>query len=248
MEKSIFDGKKPPIFAMIVSDTIAGMKERIAPAISDGADVIGFQMEKLPLSERTCEKLKDLFAACGNLPIYITSYRGESNADLSEEERVEYMLKCLRCGATLGDVMGDLYHPEPTGMTFDATAAQRQKELVRKIHAMGKETLISTHTGTFLTSEELLRYARAQEERGTDIVKLVNYAETEAELVANMQTAGLFARELKKPYILLANGKECRPLRLSGVKKGVCAYLCRTVPEGEQPLVSTAKYWRDLDF
>ena len=230
---------------MIGNDTIAEMKERLSPAIADGADVIGFQMERLPLSERSDEKIKDLFAACKDLPIYITSYRGRNNADLSDEERVEYLLQCLSCGATLGDVMGDLYHPEPTGMTFDAVAVEKQKELICKIHAMGKEALISTHTGTFLKPEELLRYAKAQEERGTDIVKLVNYAQTEDELIANMQTADLFALELDKPYILLANGSECRPLRLSGVKKGVCAYLCRTAPTGEQPLVKTAKYWRD---
>ncbi len=245
MKTPFLNGKKPPIVAMIGGETAAQMKKTIATALADGADALGIQVEQLPPEERTDAILTDLFAACGDHPIYVTSYRGGNSETLSDEQITDYLLQCLSCGATLGDVMGDLYCPAPTGMTFDPTAAQRQTELIRQIHAMGKEVLISVHTHTFLPPEELLRYAQAQAERGTDIVKIVNFAEDEEQLVENLKTVKLFREKLQKPFLLLANKAECRPLRLAGPDRGVCMYLCRTVPAGEQPLVKTVKYWRD---
>lgn len=244
MGKSFFS-IPTPIIAMVTGDTVEVMKETAAKALADGADGIGFCMEMLTMEERTDEQITDLFRSCGDRPVYATCYRSSNSKGCTDDECVDYMMQCLRCGATLGDVMGDLYHIEPTGMTFDPEAAEKQKLLIEKIHAMGKEVLISTHTKKFLEPEEMLRYALGQQERGTDIIKLVGYAQDEEQLVANMKTVSLFKKELKKPFILLANGPMCKPLRLDGAAKGVCTYLCRTTPEGEQPLVSTAKFWRD---
>ena len=244
MKKSFFDYEKP-IIAMVAANDAAEMKALALNALTDGADVVGFCMEFLELEQRTDEILTDLFGSFGEHPVYVTCYRKVKSKGQTDDQCVDYLFQCLRCGATFGDVMGDLYCEEPTGMTFDETAAKKQTEVIEKIHAMGKETLISTHTKKFLTPEELLRYAKGQQARGTDLIKIVNYAATEEELVENMKTIKLFSENLEKPFVLLANGPECRPLRLDGAAKGACTFFCRTSETGEQPLVKTAKYWRD---
>ena len=52
---------------------------------------------------------KRIFSACAGRPRYVTSYRTGENIGMTDEECVELLLLALECGATLFDVMGDLY-------------------------------------------------------------------------------------------------------------------------------------------
>ena len=100
------------------------------------------------------------------------------------------------------------------------------------------------------TAEEVAKIALEQKRRGADVVKIVNFARTEDELMANLNTTYRLKKELNgTPFLYLANGAECRLLRQIGARLGVCMYLCVQnyigVSSKEQPLLRSMKIARD---
>ena len=125
--------EKPLLTAMILCSTAEECIEKIKASEADGAEAYGIQLCFLKKEYRTKEILKEIFHACNGKPIYITSYRHKESVDLTDDERVELLLLGLECGATLCDVMGDLYCQAPYELTYDEVAVQRQKELIAEI-------------------------------------------------------------------------------------------------------------------
>jgi 3-dehydroquinate dehydratase len=223
---------------MVNQPTIQADEAIICNALQDGAEAFCIQLEILRPEERTLEKLKKLFAACGNRPIYITAYR----EGLDEEGCVELMLRGLEAGATLIDIMGDLYHPEVTQMTFDEEAIAKQKALIDLIHSRGGEVLMSAHLRDYYDPDTVMKFAHAQAERGVDIVKIVSFAHTEEQMMANINLAHRMKKELDRPYLFLNSGEYGRLLRQIGPAFGVCMYLCMDsyhLPQNskEQPIL-----------
>ena len=163
---------------------------------------------------------------------------------------MELLLMGLRAGATLCDIMGDTFHPETDQLTFDTQAVEKQKELINKIHEMGGEVLISTHTSRYFTEEEVLSYARAQIERGADVVKIVSKANSEEEQMAALQIIHRLKKELDKPFLFLVGGTHTRLIRQIGPALGVCMYLCVQryfpVTAKAQPQLRATKAIRDF--
>lgn len=243
MKPSFVNIQRPLLTVMVSQNTVQADKAIIANALNGGADAFCLQLEHLRPEERTTEKLKDLFAACGGRPIYITAYR----EGLDDEGCVELMLRALDAGATLIDVMGDLYHPEPTQMTFDEQAVAKQKGLIDLIHARGGEVLMSAHFRDFIDADTVMKYAFAQQERGADIVKMVSFAHNEEQMMTNLELARRMKHELKSQYLFLNSGNCGRLLRHIGPALGVCMYLCqeRYNEPGLQPLLRSAREIRD---
>ena len=244
--------QKPLLVAMVEDSTPDEMICTILDSLYDGAEAFGIQLCKLKHEYRNEKTLKRIFSYCEGKPIYITSYRTAENKDLTDDECVEFLLMGLRAGATLCDVMGDLYHPEDDQLTFDPEAVEKQKQLIQKIHEMGGEVLISSHLSRYFDEEEILAYARAQIERGTDVVKIVNKSNSEDEQMANLQIAYRLKKELDKPYLFLAGGMHARLIRQIGPTLGVCMYLClnryRPVSTKAQPILRSTKQIRDNMF
>ena len=105
MKPTFLNHDKPILCAMVLCSTPEACIEKIKASVSDGAEAIGIQLEKLKREYRTPEVLRSIFAACGDLPIYATSYRGNESKGLSDEELVDFLLIALDAGATLIDVM-----------------------------------------------------------------------------------------------------------------------------------------------
>jgi len=249
MKATFVQYARPPITAMIVGATPEEMISEIVDALYDGADALGLQLCGLRKEYRNEETLREIFAACEGRPIYMTSYRGAHSVDLTDEERAELLLLGLKSGGTLCDVMGDLFHPEPHEMTFDEEAVAKQKALIDKIHEMGGEVLMSAHLHAFFEEEDIVRFAKAQVERGADVVKLVSFAQTEEQMMADVNIIHRLKKELDKPFLFLANGPWCRFIRQAGPALGVCMYLgvTRHKPSRtpEQPTVQALKAIRD---
>ena len=243
IKPSFVNIQRPLLTVMVNQNTILADGAIIQNALAGGAEAFCIQLEQLKPEERTVEKLKGLFALCGNRPIYVTAYR----EGLDEEGCVELMLRGLEAGATLIDIMGDLYHPEPTQMTFDEEAVAKQRALIDLIHSRGGEVLMSSHLREYLDDETVMRFAHAQAERGADVVKIVSWASNEEQMMGNINLAHRMKRELDRPYLFLNVGDCGRLLRRIGPSLGVCMYLCLeryTVPS-VQPLLSAAKDIRD---
>ena len=240
---------KPLLCAMVQEDTIEKMKFVIHNSISDGAEALGIQLEDLKLEERTDEKLKDLFASCKGLPTYVTSYRVRNSEGLTDDERVELLIRAAKCGATLCDVMSDLYDPQPYEVTENVEAIEKQKQLINKLHELGVEVLMSTHTHTFFNEETIMKIAKAQQERGADIVKIVNLANTEEQMLENIRACANLKHNIDKNYLFLTGGTYARFLRHAGPSLGCCMYLCvqqyKPGYSTDQPKISAIKQVRD---
>lgn len=245
IKASFLNIQRPLLTVMVNETTCNGDRAIIANALYHGAEAFCIQLELLQPAERTTDKLKELFDACEGKPIYITAYR----AGMDDNECAELLMRGLQAGATLCDVMGDLYHPEPHELTYDKLAVTKQMALIDMIRERGGEVLMSSHLHAYLEPEQVMEYALAQQARGADIVKIVSEAHTEEQMMANINLAYRMKCELKRPFLFLNSGKYGSLLRQIGPAFGVCMYLCADSygnrPLGVQPPLHALKAIRD---
>lgn len=212
MMKSFLDHKRPLITVMLSSNTEDDLLEEIAHSIQQGADAFCFMIEMLPKELRSREKISEFIGAMGNKPIYVSCYERNDCVKETDADRAEYLLLALECGATIADVRGDMFCTVPGELTEDTEAILRQKELIDKIHSMGKEVLMSSHLlfGNefhFIPTNRALEIALAHKSRGADISKIVTCANTEEELFECFETITVLKKEVGIPTVFLCSGK-----------------------------------------
>ena len=101
----------------------------------------------------------------------VLNYRRKAPSPYTDDDLVALQIMAVEAGASTCDIMGDTYDPSPRELAMRPEAVDRQKRLIDKIHSMGGEVLMSSHTGDFMTAEETIEHARAMESRGADMVK-----------------------------------------------------------------------------
>ena len=254
MKPSFLNQNRPLITGMIQKSTPESIRALVKNSIYDGADCLGIQLECLQNEYKTEEHLKKIFASCAGHPVYITNYRGHENKVFSDEELAQGLILALSCGATLGDVPASLFDAE-SGMgvglelSMKQDAIERQMELIQRIHAMGKEVLISSHVLKFTPAETVLEIAREQQRRGADIVKIVTAANSQEEQMENLRITALLKEELEIPFLFLSGGTHSKIHRMIGAQLGCVTYLAvhehneRSVPT--QPTIKAARAVRD---
>jgi len=254
VKASFLNQNRPLITGMILKDNPDDIRFAVKNSIYDGADCLGIQLERLKKEYKTEENYKRIFAACGGHPIYITNYRQSENEGFTDEEIGNELLKALSCGATLGDVPGSLFDLESKmgeglELTYKQEAVDKQMELIERIHAMGKEALMSSHTLKFETAETVLEIALEQQRRGADVVKIVTGANSDEEQAENLRITTLLKKELKVPFLFLSGGTHSKIHRMVGPQLGCVTYLA--VREHDraavttQPTIRAAKAVRD---
>ncbi len=225
-DKSFLTPGFHPIVGMIQCHTARECKDKISRSLYAGAEAIGLQLEQLNKDERSEEILTELMNACLDRPIYITSYRGANSSDLSDEECTSLLLKGLKCGGTLCDVVGDFFDRNDHQMTENPLAVTKQKELISRIHDMGGEVLISTHDMRDLSGDDIFRIAMLQAEHGADIIKIVVKSESLDRIGEYADVIRRVRRETGKPFLFLDGGACANLLRKIGVNLGTAMYLC----------------------
>ncbi len=234
---------------MIQCPTPEACISKIRASIKDGAEAMGIQLCQLRREYRTEFCLKEIFDACEGLPIYVTSYRHGQSAGMSDQECAELLIQACRCGASLMDIPGDLYHPETCGLTYDAEAVRQQKELVDRIHAMGGEILISVHDLRPLSLEEIIKIAEAEQDRGTDIIKIVVRDEHISQLPAYVSVLQTLCSRCSRPVLFLPSGPCGVFLRRIGIQLGCCMALTvqshGPLDTPQQPLILQVSAIRD---
>lgn len=250
MKPTFLKYDKPLLTAMIQCPTPEDCIEKIKASLNEGAEAFGIQLCKLKREFRTKEILSEIFAACDGKPIYITSYRHGESEGLSDDECVELLLLGLDAGATLCDVIGDLYDRHDTyyELAEDSEAIKKQKALIDEIHRRGGEVLISSHTFKSLSVEENIKVAKEHIERGADIIKIVNKAQSKEEIPVYLTAIQEICKMTDKKLLLLVSG-EGQLVRHIGPNFGVCMYLCvqshGPLDTVEQPVLSKIKSVRD---
>ncbi len=224
MKKTFLDNV--PIVSMIQCRTAKECIEKINRSNLDGAEAFGVQLCQLKKEERTDEKLKSIFLACGDKPIYITSYRYNQSEGMSDSECVDLLIKALKCGATLCDIPGDLFDANDRQITNNEIAKSKQRDLIDEIHSLGGEVLISTHDFKNLSADEIFDIAKMQSNQGADVLKIVVSSESVSMLPEYISVIQRVNNEIKKPFLFLDVGACSNIIRKMGGFLGACMYLC----------------------
>ena len=249
MKPTFLKYDKPLLTAMIQYPTPEECILKIKASLAEGAEAIGIQLDRLRGEYQTPENFSKIFSACEGKPIYVTAYRGGNDGTETDEQRAQILLTALKCGATLCDVMGDMFDPSPKyELTFDKAAIQKQKELIDKIHSLGGEVLISSHTYKSISYDECIMIAEEHIKRGTDIIKIVNNASSADEVPEYIRAIQKINSMTDKKLLFLVSGKG-EILRYIGPNFGVCMYLCvqhhGEMDTEEQPILRKIKAVRD---
>ena len=226
MKKSFLHTKAPFITVMIQVPTAKQAEVKIRNAVADGATAIGLQMSYLGKEYRSAETLSSIFASAEDKPVYFTNYRGCFNEGLTDDVLMDGLLFGLECGATLVDVMGDVYDPSPEELTTNEQAIAKQMKFIDEVHKRGGEVLMSSHVYEYRPPERVLEIALEQQRRGADIVKIVTGANTQEEELKNLDICRLLKQELKIPFLFLSGGKYSYLHRTIGPALGVNMWLC----------------------
>jgi len=248
MKTTFLNHEKPLLTVMLQCETPDVAIGRIRNALHSGGEAFGLQVESLLEEYQNADTYQKIFKEMRGKPVYVTYYRGHRNRGKTDEELVEGLLGLADCGATLVDVMGDLYDPQPDEVAIDSTAVQKQMELIDKFHRKGTEVLMSSHVRKYTSAERVLEIALEHKRRGADISKIVTAAENMEQQIENLRITNLLKQELGIPFLFLSGG-ECTIHRRLGMKLGCCMHLC--VYEHDvrstfsQPLLSVSKVIRD---
>ncbi len=211
----------------------------------DGADAITVDLCRLRGEFRNKESLQRIINST-MLPVMVVFYRNDTlHLTKTDEERQEILLAAAEAGASVIDVMGDLYDPSPREFTTNPEAIARQRELIARIHEKGAQVVMSSHMYEPRTPEDILAHLKEFERRGADILKIVTLADTEEDMLNAVRTMMLLRRERAKPYIFLCNGRYGRFLRFVGESLGVAitlgVYRYQVEMPQPQPTVSAMK-------
>ncbi len=225
MKQKLSELSAPAVAGVIrewhVKEAIAQIKN----CLYDGADMIDLHLSCL---ERTDEESLRKIMRSTRLPVlalnYNTTRDGES-AQLTEEERVDSLLRAVEAGAVGIDMQGYTFHlpskkefcgednysftkGNPKEIVTDEAVIARQCELIENVHAMGAEVLLSCHPGIPMKAEQVVDLARFLEQRKPDIIKIVTKAENEDDLAESIRAMLLLKKEVKTPVAYHANGTE----------------------------------------
>jgi hypothetical protein len=120
----------------VISGIIAGQtpQELVASARnseSEGAMGITIDLHDLKPEFRNSESFKSIINSV-NLPFMFYFYRGDKWKKSSDDDRQEVLLAAAEAGASMIDVMGDLYDPSPKEITYSQNAIDKQKRLIEQ--------------------------------------------------------------------------------------------------------------------
>lgn len=249
MSSAYLTSEKPVLTVMLQYETPEEVISVIENSIKEGAEAFGLQVESLKPEYHTTEVYKKIFAAAKGLPIYATYYRSGHNEGKTDDQLAEGIVELAKAGATLCDVIGDIFCKHPEELTDNEEAIQKQIALIDELHALGAEVLISSHLYKYAPAERVLEIAFEQKRRGADVIKIVTKGDTMAEQMENLRINTLLKEQLGAKFLYLSGGECCSiHRRLSGIL-GSCTYLCvyKYHPKATmaQPLLKITKAVRD---
>lgn len=248
MNRTFLNQDKSLLTVMLQCETPETAIGRIRNSLHCGAEGFGLQVESLRPEFHNQETYKRIFDEMRGKPVYVTNYRYYSNAGQTDEKLAEGLLTLAESGATLCDVIGDMYDKQPDEVAVSAEAITKQMQLIDALHERGAEVLMSSHVFKFTPAERVLEIALEQKRRGADIAKIVVGANNMEQQIENLRITNILKKELGIPFLFLSVGVSEIHRRL-GMKLGNCMQLCvyehdalSTFP---QPLLSVSKIIRD---
>lgn len=232
MRKSFATLPAPVIAGVIRRHTKAEAKADIRNYEIKGAGMIDLHISCLDEEYRNEETLRELIEFT-RLPLLGLNYNLHNNQfyETSEEERVSYLKMAVKAGAAGIDMQGytlgtransetpgaekySFMRSNPNEVCIDDVSIGKQTELIEEVHREGAEVLLSTHTFTPLTAEQMVDLALFLCERKPDAMKFVNRADTEEEMIESFRTMALLKKEVPIPVHLHCIGEKGRLTRI----------------------------------
>jgi len=225
MKKPLFSQMNLPILVTSLSDTttektICTMRN----AIYDGTDAFMIHLEKMDDKYLNPEDLGRIFEFACDKPVYTMNYRKKKSK--TDEQLIAEQIMAVEAGASMIDMMGDMFDPSPMELTFNPEAVKKQQEVIEKVHALGGEVLISSHTWVYMTCDELLAHTKELEKRGADFIKIAMTVNSEEEAIEAMKSTVIVKKQLKVPFLHICMGQYGKLHRAIGPFLGSCFALC----------------------
>ena len=133
VNKTFLEYEKPILTTMVQAETPERIKELIDLSLPEGAEAFGMQFEQLKREFRSHKIYKELFSHTDK-PVYVTNYRYSQNEGKSDETLAEELLELADCGATLCDVMGDIFDKQPDEVAISEDEIEKQMNLIENLH------------------------------------------------------------------------------------------------------------------
>jgi len=153
-------------------------------------------------------------------------YRSPLRTQLTDEDLAESLRLAIRAGASMCDIMGDLFGRAPLELSRDEAVIEKQREMVRQVHDLGGEALLSSHTWVPMTMDQTIEHAKALASRGADMVKIAMIANTEAEAMETFRSTAALKHAMDTPYFLVCMGQYGKLHRQLAPMFGSCLALC----------------------
>ncbi len=236
---------KPLLICVSSESTPQAIISMIRNAIYDGADGFLIDLEKLESKYRNEQDMKCIFDACQDKPVITMAYRTSMGKETSDREIADLLIKSIDAGASMCDVMGDLFNPSALELSKDNQSIQMQKELIRVIHEKNGKVMMSSHTWTFLDQKQTVSHAQELLKRDPDMIKIAVAAKDEAEEWETFQATHALNTEIAKPYLHVCMGQYGKLHRVIAPIFGSCMILCvqqyTETSHKDQPLLSSTR-------
>lgn len=217
--------------APLIVDVVRERNVRSAMACIRNGEYMGAKGFDLHLSclddEYKTEEAISQIVKCTDKPILALNYNERldySKFETTEEERIGLLLMAARAGVSAIDIQGytfDLksktaYYGDksysfaknnPKEVVTDKNVIEKQMELIERMHHEGTEVLLSTHTGIFMSADEVVDMALFLEKRNPDLLKIVTICENEDQLAENFKTVIKLKNEVKTRFTYHCAGK-----------------------------------------
>ena len=226
MKKTFLGHERPLITAMIACSTPEECVEKIKLSLADGADAIGVRLEWLKREYRTRIHMKKIFDACGDAPVYVTAYRNGECKDCTDYELAELLTEAVESGATMVDVMGDIFNVSPKyGISIVPVYIGQQYDLVDRIHHLGGEVLMSSYVKGRLSVYEYEMIASDQETRWADVLGIFSSGFDKAKLSEYFRVVERLCEmtDKKLQFEVRGEGIAIGDIAAAG---GLCMYRC----------------------
>lgn len=223
--------KAPAVAGVVRERTAKAAMAEIKNCLYDGADMIDLHVSCL--EDNSVDGLKGIISS-SKLPVLALHYAMTNNGDyfaITEEDRMQALLRAVEAGAAGIDMQGYTYHlPSKTGfhgedkysftkgnpreIVTDERVIERQCELIERVHGMGAEVLLSCHPLIPMKPEQVVDLALFLEKRNPDIIKIVTVANTDEEMIESVKTMVALKKEVKTPISFHAAGPKGKLSRI----------------------------------
>jgi len=227
MKKSFANLNAPVLAGVIRERTPKKAIAAIRNAEMHGATAIDLHLSCLDDQYKNVRSISEIVATT-NKPILALNYNQRYDGSLynaTEQERIDLLMMAAEAGVSAIDLQGytldlpskhaytgnadySFTKGNPKEIVTDEGIIQQQMELIDRIHAMGIEVLLSTHTSIPMNCEQMVDLAKYLEKRNPDILKFVTICNTEEEMLEAFKTMLVLKKEIKNAKVHFHCGGE----------------------------------------